>query len=408
MEDQVKEIWNKTSRVGVRRDCSDDEKKQNLKKYFNILFGGRINFPSIVVAGSKGKGSTSAAIESILRAAGLKTFFFVSPHLILPTERFLINGEKIENEKFIYLYNIIQKMLAENELEDPMMPCCSYLMAAYLVKKEKFDVAIIEVGIGGRLDWSKIFNPSISVITHLEYEHTDFLGNTAYSIAWNKFGIVTKKSKNFSVNQTRPEFTEALQKLQNESNRYLEIVQPFWKGETGLKGPTAVINTSLAIEVAKYFLINFYQSQNNKIRIDIEKSIIEGAKNANILGRFMKESINGINWMIDGAHTVDSVEICYQWFLESGEKTKDTCLLCAVSKNRNANYVLSTLLTKKWKRTIFVNSFHADPPTNQENLEVYENPGEAIKSIINDAPKTVLVTGSLFIVSEVIKNLYKK
>ncbi|KAK8891389.1 hypothetical protein M9Y10_028597 [Tritrichomonas musculus] len=230
---------------------TDEDVKRELKLITRKIFGGRISFPSIVVAGTKGKGSTSTVCESILRNCGLKTLLFTSPHIISPLERIKIDGNNISETDFISLYNDVIRVLHEKELPQPFFPNLFTLMFAFLVlrfKNEKRNdvVAVIEVGIGGKFDWTKFFKPTVSVITRLDYDHTEILGDTPYSIAWNKFGIVTKDSVNFSLPQSSL-FQESLNKLSFEKRRELVIVHPCWKKEMGLNGPTAEANTSLAV-----------------------------------------------------------------------------------------------------------------------------------------------------------------
>ena len=111
----------------------DNDAKCQLKLYLQKIFGHKISFPSIVVAGTKGKGSTSTVCESILRSCGWTTLLFTSPHIISVQERIKINGENISEDEFISLYKEVMKSLNENNLQQPFFPNFFTLMFAFLV-----------------------------------------------------------------------------------------------------------------------------------------------------------------------------------------------------------------------------------------------------------------------------------
>jgi dihydrofolate synthase/folylpolyglutamate synthase len=145
-------------------------------------------YPTIHIAGSKGKGSTAAMIESILRAAGYRTGLYTSPHLHTFRERIRVNGDLISPQEFVELI----KLVAPHAEAVPNLTWFEVTTAlAFLYfARHSVDIAVIEVGLGGRLDATNVITPLVSVITSLSYEHTAWLGNTLAQIAFEKAGII--------------------------------------------------------------------------------------------------------------------------------------------------------------------------------------------------------------------------
>ncbi len=152
-------------------------------------------FPSLLIAGTNGKGSTAATLASILRASGLKTGLYTSPHLVRINERIRINGEEISDSDFAELHGEVDR-LAERLVERgelPRHPSFFEMMTAIAFEyfaREKVDLAVLEVGMGGRLDATNVVEPKVSVITDISLDHQKFLGNTVGEIAREKVGII--------------------------------------------------------------------------------------------------------------------------------------------------------------------------------------------------------------------------
>lgn len=156
---------------------------------------------AIHVAGTNGKGSTSHLIAAALQASGLRVGLFTSPHLVSLTERIRINGTPIEEEE-------IADFIEQNKdfldiLQPSFFETMTALAFAYFVKR-KVDVAVIEVGLGGRLDSTNVLTPVLSVITNIGFDHTEFLGNTLSKIAKEKAGIM-KPQVSCVIGETHPQ-----------------------------------------------------------------------------------------------------------------------------------------------------------------------------------------------------------
>jgi dihydrofolate synthase/folylpolyglutamate synthase len=168
----------------------------NITKLMSSLGDPQKSFPSIHIAGTNGKGSTSAIIASILNASGLKVGLFTSPHLVSFTERIRVNGEEIAEFEVIRLAEEARAEIVSLQSSDPdFLPTFFEVVTAIALlyfKKEKIDIAVVEVGMGGRLDATNIVIPEVSVITNISYDHSEFLGDTLEQIAREKAGIIKK------------------------------------------------------------------------------------------------------------------------------------------------------------------------------------------------------------------------
>jgi dihydrofolate synthase / folylpolyglutamate synthase len=152
-------------------------------------------FPSVLIAGTNGKGSTASTLASILRASGLRTGLYTSPHLVRINERIRIGAESISDQAFALIHDVVdrtaERLVGENEL--PWHPSFFEMLTAIAFEhfaREKVDIAVLEVGMGGRLDATNVVEPRVSVITDISLDHQKFLGDTVTEIAGEKAGII--------------------------------------------------------------------------------------------------------------------------------------------------------------------------------------------------------------------------
>ena len=154
-------------------------------------------FPSLLIAGTNGKGSTAATLASILRASGLRTALYTSPHLTRINERIRINGSAIQDGDFAWLHDRVDRtalrLIAQGEL--PWHPSFFEMLTTIAFEhfaNEKVDLAVLEVGMGGRLDATNVVEPRLSIITDVSLDHQKFLGDTVAEIASEKAGILRR------------------------------------------------------------------------------------------------------------------------------------------------------------------------------------------------------------------------
>ena len=152
-------------------------------------------FPAVLIAGTNGKGSTAATLAAILQASGLRTGLYTSPHLVKINERIRISGQEIPDDDFALIHDLVdrtaERLVSESEL--PWHPSFFEMLTAIAFEyfsKKKVDLAVLEVGMGGRLDATNVVEPRVSVITDISLDHQKFLGNTVAEIAREKAGII--------------------------------------------------------------------------------------------------------------------------------------------------------------------------------------------------------------------------
>lgn len=189
----------------------------NTEALLKILEKPQENFKAIHVAGTNGKGSVSHIIASVLQQAGYKTGLYTSPHLRDFRERIRVNGEMIPREKVI---EFIKKYYLAFEKIKPSFFEMTVGMAYQYFAEEKVDFAVLETGMGGRLDSTNISNPVLSIITHIDYDHTQFLGNTLEEIAAEKAGII-KPGIPVIIGRRQQETLPVFEKTAKEKNTRL-------------------------------------------------------------------------------------------------------------------------------------------------------------------------------------------
>src|SRR5450759_263129 len=152
-------------------------------------------FPSVLIAGTNGKGSTAATLASILRASGLKTGLYTSPHLVRINERIRLKGEPIADDDFAMLHDVVdrtaERLVGEGDL--PWHPSFFETLTAMgfeYFARSRPDMVVLEVGMGGRLDATNVVEPRLSIITDIALDHQKYLGSTVAEIAREKAGLI--------------------------------------------------------------------------------------------------------------------------------------------------------------------------------------------------------------------------
>ncbi len=167
--------------------------------HMRVLLGALDNperrFPSVLIAGTNGKGSTASTLASILQASGSRTGLYTSPHLVRINERIRIDGQQISDDDFALVHDLVdrtaERLVSENEL--PWHPSFFEMLTAIAFEhfaRRRVEIAVLEVGMGGRLDATNVVEPRISVITDISLDHQKYLGDTVAEIAAEKAGII--------------------------------------------------------------------------------------------------------------------------------------------------------------------------------------------------------------------------
>lgn len=218
----------------------------NIKAFCKVLKEPQNAYPCIHVAGTNGKGSTSHMIASVLQTAGYKVGLYTSPHLKDFRERIRVNGEPITEVAVIDFIETHQSFLEHQQLSFFEL---TVGMAFDYLATEKVDIAVIEVGLGGRLDSTNIINPLISVITNIGLDHTQFLGETLKEIAYEKGGII-KPDTPVVIGEYQEEVIKVFQELAQAAQAPMFLADKLINDdfETDLLGSYQVKNIKTAVQ----------------------------------------------------------------------------------------------------------------------------------------------------------------
>ncbi|XP_069332923.1 folylpolyglutamate synthase, mitochondrial isoform X4 [Eulemur rufifrons] len=297
----------------------------------------------IHVTGTKGKGSTCAFTECILRNYGLKTGFFSSPHLVQVRERIRINGQPISPELFTkYFWSVYHRLEETKDSSCVSMPPYFRfltLMAFHVFLQEKVDLAVVEVGIGGAYDCTNIIRkPVVCGVSSLGIDHTSLLGDTLEKIAWQKGGIFKQGVPAFTVLQPEGPLAVLRDRAQQISCP-LYLCPPLEALEEGgppltlaLEGEHQRSNAALALQLAHCWL----QQQDHQGIGELKASrpsllwqlplaptfqptshMRLGLRNTEWPGRTQVLRRGPLTWYLDGAHTSSSVQASVRWFRQA-------------------------------------------------------------------------------------------
>ncbi|MEQ6123467.1 folylpolyglutamate synthase/dihydrofolate synthase family protein [Pseudotenacibaculum sp. MALMAid0570] len=357
-------------------------------------------FKSIHVGGTNGKGSTSHMIASILQEAGYKVGLYTSPHLKNYTERIRVNGNEIPEEYVVNFISSNKLFLEKQQLSFFEM---TVGMAFDYFANEKVDIAVIEVGLGGRLDSTNIITPELSVITNIGLDHTQFLGETLPEIAFEKAGII--KSRVPVVIGERQESVESVftKKASNEKSEIIFASDSFTDLETDLLGDYQKKNANTALTAVK-------ELKGFNISVEtIVKGLNNIVRNTNLKGRW--QVLKDIPKVIcDTAHNKEGLTHVMQQLLD--ENFSQLHIVLGVVNDKNLDGILN-LFPKN------ANYYFCKPniPRGLNELElhkkakefhliggVYNSVSEAYNIALNNAMEKdlVFVGGSTFVVAEVI------
>ncbi|KAG1755551.1 Mur ligase, partial [Suillus lakei] len=290
------------------------------------------NLNVIHITGTKGKGSTSAFTDSILRAArpGWKTGLYTSPHLVAVRERIRINGEPLSEEEFTRYFFEVWNLLQNTKCEaatTPFMP--NYfryltLMAFYTFNQLKVDATILEVGIGGRSDSTNIVpKPIVTGVTALGYDHTRLLGEKLSQIANQKGGIYKARVPALTVEQPEEGIFElGICAAEQRASQFTIVDTLPSTIQLGMFFVVLLSNAGLAVQLVHMFLSITDHAIQGGSEIEplrsLPTSFLDGLKNAHWPGRcqtVLDSKLEGTKWFLDGAHTKESLACCLEWFV---------------------------------------------------------------------------------------------
>ncbi len=327
----------------------------NTNRLMQVLGEPHKSFRAIHIAGTNGKGSTATAIASILNTSSVKTGLFTSPHLISFTERISINDQRISEDVVISLTSRIRKLISKSDINPTFFEFVTAL-AFYYFSMNNVEWAVIETGMGGRLDATNIIKPDITIITNISLDHCEFLGNSIADITYEKAGII-KQGTPLLTSSLDNGVISQLTDIANKHDAKMHIYDRDFKGSINqiddvgisfnysgdyslsdlfvpLSGEYQLYNMCLAIRACEIL-------QKKGLSIS-ESSIISGLQNIRLEGRFEKLS-NDPSIIIDGAHNPAAASA-----LSNTVKTvfpdKKIILIAGIMDDKNISGILSPLI----------------------------------------------------------------
>jgi len=382
----------------------------------------------IHIAGSKGKGSTAAMIDAILRNAGYKVGLFTSPHLISPRERFRINFVPISEQDFADLVSRIQPNIVSVQKETKGNPSFFELftaMAFCYFNEQDVDFAIFEVGLGGRLDATNVIeNPLLSIITPISIDHVKILGHTIPEIAMEKAGIIKQNGRVVIAPQT-PEAKKVFEDVCVQRNAFCYCVSEKdferidWN-ENGqilnikieqreynnlfvpLLGAHQALNAATALASVKMLKSSGYELSSSQI--------VQGLKQSSWPGR-MQITRRNPTVMVDCAHTPASASVLKDAILETFDYKNLIFIVSLLSDKdiygfgseicRIADHVICTKISNN-PRVAEPEQIRQEWKELVDSIYVASNISEAIKIATENANKDdlICITGSCYLVGE--------
>jgi len=298
---------------GPRRKFSLDEVRVLLAE----LGDPQLNFPAVLIAGTNGKGSTASTLAAILTAAGYRTGLYTSPHLERPNERVRVNSTEIADGDFARLFfhvsDTADQMLRDRKL--PQLPSYFEILTAvaflYFAERDA-DVAVLEVGMGGRLDATNVVDPLLSIITDISLDHMEWLGPTISAITREKAGILRRGGTMITLPQ-HPEANQVLGEVATELE-VRGVSAAAYVPAAVEKGPYAIEVLGEAIEVNSP-LAGAHQQRNVALAIAaavelaahhgfkiMPAAVEEGIHQTRWPGRLERIADGGVEWILDVAH----------------------------------------------------------------------------------------------------------
>ena len=394
-----------------------------LDNYFNHPHK---NFKTIHIAGTNGKGSCSHTIAAILQSAGYKTGLYTSPHLVDFSERIRVNGEPIEEE---FVINFVKDHKSFFEPLHPSFFELTTAMAFLYFSQKEVDVAVIEVGLGGRLDCTNIITPDLSIITNISLDHTQFLGNTLEKIAGEKAGIIkqnipviigeytpetkevfSNKAKTVGTEITFAQDNKLVKSTSTDDNGYfiyhtneIENLYGELNGYCQLKNTNTILNAVKKLKEIGY---------NINVK-DIENGFKNVCKLTGLMGRWQKLEEKP-TLICDTGHNTGGMQYIVEQL--SYMKYENLHFIIGMVNDKDINGVISMLpknaiyyfTQASVKRALPANEIKAIGNSHGLQGNAYNSVKEALEAAKKNASENdmIFVGGSTFIVSDLIV-LYK-
>ena len=371
------------------RNKSRRENIDDLKKVYKLLGDPCKNRKVIHIAGTNGKGSTSAFLENIFFYSGHNVGKFTSPHILKYNERIVSNKKMISDEKIQKYYEVVKKILSELKLKINFFEITTFV-ALLFFEEENLEFIILETGLGGRLDATNVVNSVISVITNVSFDHTAILGNTLKEIAFEKAGII--KNGEICI------FSQNLSELENEINKKtkksINVLKKYKNIDIELdkKNFTTTIKFEDDKKNKKFELPLFGKFQGNNFLLSYEiakrfgisdKDIQNGINHLKLFGRFEIFSKNPFV-ILDVAHNEDSMKVLFE-NLSFLYKKNEVIFITSMLKTKDFVPIFEKI--QEFSDKIFITSlkdvtYGMSSYEIKKEIEKFENKGKFFEKIV--------------------------
>ena len=396
-----------------------------IKSMMHGLGNPQDSFSCIHVAGTNGKGSIASSIASILKESNYRVGLYTSPHLVRFNERIRINNQPVSNKNIVEAYEALKNVSTGKR--EPTFFEYSTAMALYEFGKQKVDWAVIETGMGGRLDATNIIKPALTIISNISLEHRMYLGNTIKQIAGEKGGIIKnnipvvtgarQKSaistlKDIAGKKSAPFYRLGdefkVRRNKNKTFTYFGIEKTWRNLRTGLRGNHQIDNAGLVLAACE--LLN-----KNKAEISL-KSIQRGLEKNRWPGRLDIVSENPLI-ILDGAHNIIATRRLVN-YLSKNLAGRNITLVAGILDDKPYSSMLKTLcsvcnraiLTQpKINRALPSEKLYSAAKEVISDIKIIPDVSRAIKHAIKTTPENdaICIAGSLYLVGEAIEYFEK-
>ena len=395
-----------------------------MRYYCDLFDNPQTKFPSIHITGTNGKGSVVSYLRTIYQERGLNVGTFTSPYITIFNERISFNNNPINDQELLKIGNFILSkypLIEKDGYEFPsFFEFITLICFIYFANLKDLDLAIIEVGMGGKLDSTNVINPILSVITNVTLEHENILGNTEEAILIQKLGIVKPNTPLVTAIKSENLLKVIKNNLANEQINLIddyEIINQNIKGsifksnnikyKISLLGEHQILNALTAIKSIE--LIN--KLNIDKFKIDL-KTLKKGLFKTKWPGRLEIVSKKPLI-LIDGGHNIDGIKNSCNYIKKL--KYKKTRAVVSISADKNLEEMIKILDTT-FDEIIFTKYTYARSAesdvlyriSNCQNKQKIESIDDSIKYVYEHKYPLTLFIGSLYLVSEIRPKLLKK
>ncbi len=382
----------KTAKLGLER----------IRAVLDALGNPQQSFRSIHVAGTNGKGSTCSMIEAALRGAGIHTGLFTSPHLIEPTERIRIDGLDVTPEQFRRAFTVVHEAADKLDLDShPTYFETVTAMGFWLFRELRVETAVIEVGLGGRLDATNVIEPILTVITPVDFDHESYLGNTVESIAAEKAGILKRGVPAVFAKQ-RPEAAAVLDRRARELEIEVTRAESFDTRDLEIDARGSTMNGIRCPLAGEHQIDNAITAILALVQLDVDPRGIEDVKWP---GRLELVAPNP-DIILDGAHNPAGARALAR-YLERFYSHRKIWMIYGAMRDKSIEEIAGILFPVA-RELIFTAPENPRAIRPAALLEIAGR-GEAALNIAAaldlvrgraDADDVIVITGSLFLVGE--------